>query len=218
VTETGLENESPHITSSPQPVSPSIESQVEHSAVVQAPTSSRGKKMIRTVVFIVIIALAAGGYFYISHANKTADISQLQGRVPLSQTELRNLVIANHLTVYWAGPMDGAKYTLTANTSGIAYLKYLPGGVGLNDTKTLFRVIGTYTQKKAFAVAQNTGAAPGNVGFINADGNAVVYSSSRQSNVYIGVKGKDVQIEVFDPADGQALGLVLIRGQIRQIV
>lgn len=207
----------------PEHVRPSIESQVEHAQaehaeVVQPPTRSRGKKTIRMVVFIVIIALAAGGYFYISHANKTADISQLQGKVALSETELRNLVITDHLTVYWAGPLAGAKYTLIATTPGLAYVKYLPGGVGLSDTKISFRVIGTYARKNAFQVSTYTGSLAGNVGFINADGNGVFYASLRPTNVYIGIKGKDIQIEVFDPSAGQALGLVLIRNQIRQIV
>jgi hypothetical protein len=201
-----------------EPVPASIETQVAMSSESPPTVSSRGKKALRTAVFLIIIILAAGGYYLISHANKSGDISQLQGRVTLSDSDLRNLVVTKHLTVYWAGPMAGAKYTLTANTPGVAYVKYLPGGVGLNDTKTLFRVIGTYAQKSAFRVAQNTGAAPGNVGFINADGNGVFYSSSRPSNVYIGIKGKDIQIEVFDPVVDQALGLVLVRNQIRQIV
>ena len=201
-----------------KPVPASIETKAAMSSESPPTVFSRGKKDLRTVVFLIIIILAVGGYYLISHANNSGDISQLQGRVTLSETDLRTLVVTKHLTVYWAGPMEGAKYTLTANMPGVAYVKYLPGGVGLNDTKTLFRVIGTYAQKSAFRVARNTGAAPGNVGFINADGNGVFYSKSRPSNVYIGIKGKDIQIEVFDPSVGQALGLVLMRNQIRQIV
>lgn len=182
----------------------------------EAIKSSLDKRTLRIVSFIVIAVLAIGGYFLISNANKSGNLSQIQGKVALSDTELRDLVVSKHLIVYWAGPLEGAKYTLLASTPGSAYVKYLPGGVGLNDTKT-FRAIGTYTQKNAFTVAKNAGTSPGNMSFINADGNAVFYSKGRPTNVYVGIKGKDIQVEVFDPADGQALGLVLIRNQVRQI-
>lgn len=203
------------------PVVPPIEAEAAKSAGSGRTRPSRGKRVLRTVAFIILpilLILGVGGYFLVSQANKSRDLSQIQGKVALSQSELRDLVVSKKLTVYWAGPMAGAKYTLTANTPGAAYVKYLPGGVGLNDTKTLFRVVGTYTQKNAFAVAQASRAVPGNLGFINADGNVVFYSSSRPTNVYIGIKGKDIQIEVFDPVAGQSLGLVLIRNQIRQII
>lgn len=183
-----------------------------------ATLSPKGKKNLRKVILIGVVVLAIVGYFLISNANKSSDTSQIVGKVALTETELHDLVIAKHLTVYWAGPLAGAKYTLSANTKGVVVVKYLPGGVGVNDTKTLFRAIGTYAQKSAFGIARNTGAHPGNVGFINADGNSVFYTSSRPTNVYIGIKGKDIQVEVFDPGVDQAIGLVLIRNQIRQIV
>lgn len=175
------------------------------------------KRSPRLVALILaVIVLVGGGYFLITNSNSSDD-TKTQGKVALSAQELRDIVIAKKLTVYWAGPQEGAQYALTSTGTGIAYVRYLPSGVGLNDTKTAVRAIGTYTQKDAFAVNQATGQQTGNVGFISADGNAVFYTQSRPTNVYIGIKGKDIQIEVFDPGIDQALGLVLIRGQIAQI-
>ena len=171
----------------------------------------------RKFTTIVVALVVVGGFLLFINSNKSQDLSSLTGKVALSASELHDLVAAKHITVYWAGPMDGAKYTLTANTPGTAVVKYFPGGVGLNDTKTLFRAIGTYGQKNAYQIAKNSGASPGNVGFSNADGNAIFYASSRPSNVYIGIKGKDTQVEVFDPVVDQALGLVLVRNQIRLV-
>lgn len=182
-----------------------------------ATVSTEAAKIRRKFITIAVAIVAVGGLLLFVNANKSKDLSTLTGKVALSASELHDLVVSKHITVYWAGPMDGAKYTLTANTPGIAVVKYLPGGVGLNDTKTLFRAIGTYAQKSAFTIARNSGASPGNVGFVNADGNAIFYSSSRPSNVYVGIKGHDIQVEVFDPVVDQALGLVLVRGQIRPI-
>ena len=176
--------------------------------------TKRGKSTMRFIVAIVIVILGVGGYLFFSQSNDGGDLQKIQGKVAMSEQELKDVVVAKKLTVYWAGPQTGAKYTLIATTPGIAYVRYLPGGVGLNDTKTLFRAIGTYVQKNAYAVSITAGKADGNAGFTNADGNAVFYSKARPSNVYVGIKGKDIQVEVFDPVVDQALGLVLVRGQI----
>ena len=179
--------------------------------------TKRGKSMVRFLIALVILVLAVGAYFFISNARNSGDSAKIQGKVALSEQELRDVIAAKKLNVYWAGPLTGAKYTLIATTPGIVYVRYLPGGVGLNDTKTLFRAIGTYAQKNAFSVSENAGKADGNVGFVSADGDAVFYAKGRPTNVYIGIKGKDIQVEVFDPVVDQALGLVLVRGQITLI-
>ena len=171
----------------------------------------------RVLTSLIIVALLVGGFFVVKQFRGTSDIVKIQGKVALSAQELRNVVIAKKITAYWAGPQDGAKYTLIATTPGVAFVRYLPGGVGLNDTKTLFRAIGTYTQKNAFAVSTAGANATGNAGFVSADGNAVFYSTARPTNIYIGIKGKDIQVEVFDPVVDQALGLVLVKNQVRQI-
>jgi hypothetical protein len=175
----------------------------------------RGKGKFLAIL-IAIVIIAGGGYYFISN-HSGSDTTKLQGKVALSEQELRDIVVAKKLTVYWAGPLAGAKYGLTVTGTGLAYIRYLPDGVGINDTKTLFRAVGTYVQKNAFAVNQNAGTQTGNVGFISADGNAVFYNKARPTNIYIGIKDKDIQVEVFDPGVDQALGLTLIRGQISQI-
>ncbi|MBI3428782.1 MAG: hypothetical protein HY050_01725 [Actinobacteria bacterium] len=192
------------------PIMEASEAPVEDEQVL----TKRGKSMLRFLIALVIVVLGIGGYLLIAQVNGGGDSAKIQGKVALSAQELKDVVAAKKLTVYWAGPQTGARYTLIATTPGIVYVRYLPGGVGLNDTKTLFRAIGTYAQKNAFNISQTAGAADGNVGFISADGNSVFYAKGRPTNVYIGIKGKDIQVEVFDPVVDQALGLVLVRGQI----
>jgi hypothetical protein len=184
--------------------------------VVPAKTEKgEGSRIILTLIVITIVLL--GGFFAVKHFRGTSDVAKIQGKVALSAQELRNVVVAKKITAYWAGPQEGAKYTLIATTPGVAYVRYLPGGVGLNDSKTLFRAIGTYTFKHSYEIATAGAKTPGNVGFVNADGNAVFYSSGHLTNVYVGIKGKDIQVEVFDPVENQALGLVLVKNQIVQI-
>jgi hypothetical protein len=178
---------------------------------------AESKSRRKEIAWFVIVIVLVGGFFAVQHFRGGADVNKIQGKVALSAQELRDVVVAKKLTVYWAGPQDGAKYILTATTPGVASVRYLPGGVGLNDTKTLFRAIGTYTVKNAFDVAAAATKRKGIVGFVNADGNAVFYSTGRPTNVYIGIKGKNLQVEVFDPVVNQALGWVLVKNQVRQI-
>jgi hypothetical protein len=168
------------------------------------------------IIALIALPLILGVYRFASNSS-TSDIAKIQGKVALTEQELTDVVRAKHLIIYWAGPLDGARYALIATTPGLAYLRYLPGGVGLNDTKTLFRVVGTYIVKNGFAVTQTTGAIAGNVGFTNADGNSVFYSNSRPTNIYIGVKGRDLQVEIFDPSPDIALAFVTAPNQMRQI-
>lgn len=179
------------------------------------PKKRRPLLVLGSLVAVVILGVA--GYFIISQFGSSNDAQKIQGKVAMSVDELRSVVLAKHLTVYWAGPVTGAKYALIANKPGSSFVRYLPNGNGLNDTTTSFRVIATYTQKGAFLITQSAGGVSGNVGFTNVDGNAVFYVKTRPTNVYMGIKDKDIQIEIFDPGIDQALGLSLIHTQIQQI-
>lgn len=183
-------------------------------------TARRLRRNKRTLLFgslFVVIVLGVAGYFFISHIGNGSDAQKIQGKVAMSEKDLRAIVIAKHLTVYWAGPMAGAKYALIANKPGVAFVRYLSNGNGLNETTTLFRVIATYVVKGAFPTTQSAGALVGNVGFTNVDGNSVFYVKTRPTNVYMGIKNKDIQIEIFDPGVDQALGLSLIHNLVQAI-
>ena len=185
----------------------------------QAPRVSKTAPSSRRRIFILIIvlAVAVGGYFGFNQLTGATDLQKVQGKVALSESGLRSIINAKKLTVFWTGPVAGAKYSLVATNPGIAYVRYLPDGKGLADTKNAYKAIGTYIQKNAFAVNQSAGKVSGNVGFTNVDGNAVFYAKNRPTNVYMGIRGKDIQIEIFDPLVDQALGVALIRNMVSQI-
>ena len=194
---------------------------IEHDTSSYVDLSSRKRKQGRPFVVLgslfAVIILGVAGYFIISYFSNNSDAQKIQGKVAMSADELRSIVLAKHLTVYWAGQTSGAKYALIVNKAGSSFVRYLPNGNGLNDTTTSFRVIATYTQKSAFLTTQSAGGVLGNVGFTNVDGNAVFYVKARPTNVYMGIENKDVQIEIFDPGIDQALGLSLLHNQIQQI-
>jgi len=185
--------------------------------VVIVPITKNPKRPTRLLILIIAVGiLTAGGYTFFSNSG-VADNDKIQAKVAMTEQELKDVIAAKHLIVYWAGPLEGAKYTLTATTPGIVYLKYIPGGVSFSDPKIYFRTVGTYAVPNAFVVTQSTGAKQGSVGFTNADGYAVFYSLSRPTNIYMGIKKIDIQVEIFDPRADQALALVSVQGQFRRI-
>jgi len=198
----------------------SIPGSFQRAEPVSSGISHKGKKrklLFFVMSFVLLIVLGFLVFVLISHSHGTSDLKKIQGKVALSEQELRDVVKVKHLTVYWAGPVDGDKYVLVAQKTGQAVVRYLPGGRGLLDTTDTFRVIATYVQKSAFSTTQTAGAQDGNVGFTNVDGNSVFYVKARPTNVYMGIAGKDIQLEIFDPSIDQALAIALFRGQIQQI-
>ncbi|MBI3428781.1 MAG: hypothetical protein HY050_01720 [Actinobacteria bacterium] len=177
----------------------------------------RGKGFYFIVTLLIVALLGGASYYIMGKSTRSNDALKIQGKVAMSEQELRDVVVAKKITVYWAGPLEETKYALIANKGGSTFVRYLPKGNGLNDTTTSYRVIATYIQKGAFLITQSAGNVVGNVGFTNVDGNAVFYVKTRPTNVYMGIKDKDIQIEIYDPGIDQALGLALIHNQVKQI-
>jgi hypothetical protein len=167
--------------------------------------------------FFLLVILVFLGSALISRSDRAGDLKKIQGKVAMTEQQLRNVVKAKHLSIYWAGPVAGDKYALMAQKSGEAFVRYLPAGRGLTDIGATFRIIATYVQKDAFATTRAAGAQVGNIGFTNVDGNSVFYVKLRPTNVFVGVLGKDIQLEIFDPTIDQALAIALFHGQIQPI-
>lgn len=187
------------------------------------PAKSSGKgrssRKVRLVIasIIGVAALLFASFYFGSHFRQGSDAQKMQGTVALSERGLRNLVKAQHLTVYWTGPVVGDNYTLFVPKAGTAVVRYMPAGSKINDAAPTYRLVATYVLKDAFAVTKALSAVTTNLGFINIDGHAVYYVRTRSTNVFVGLKGKDIQLEIFDPGSGQALALALFKGQIQQI-
>ena len=167
---------------------------------------------LSAIAALVVVAVTLG--LHISNKN---DVQKTQGKVAMNQKELRSIVLAKHLIVYWSGPLDGYKYALSVDKTGSSFVRYLPDGRGLNDKTSSFRVIATYSLKGAFVATQSAGTKIGNVGFTNVDGDAVFYVKTRPTNVYMGIRNKDIQVEIYDPSVDQSLGLSLIHNLIRPL-
>lgn len=181
---------------------------------------ARFRRLVPYVVTALIFSTVSYGAEYYFNSKRSASeevLLVLHGGKAVDAVQLRKVVVANHLTVYWVGPEKGAKYVLNAAVLSSISLRYLPAGASLTDTTATYREVGTFTSPNAFAVTQKAGTLANGVGFVNVDGNAVYYDSRDAKNVYIGMKDKDIQVEIFDPRPDQALAAAIMRGQVRQI-
>ncbi len=190
-------------------------------SLAKAPNSRRVIR--RFIPFLVTAILASAAtlgvvkYTEPEHFGLAFALQASKGKIALTQSQLRDLVVGEGLVVYWLGPEVGARYTLVSVNKNQNYVRYLPGGEGLGDAGANFRVVGTYETKDAFLVTQNQGKAANSFGFTNSDGNSVYYTASRPLSAYVGLKSTDDQIELFNPIAGQALADAKTPGLIKRI-
>ena len=180
----------------------------------------RFRRLIPYIVTALIFSTVSFGAEYYFNTKKSSSeeiLLVLHGGKAVDAAELRNVVVANHLTVYWVGPEKGAKYVLNAAVLSSISLRYLPAGSSLSDTTATYREVATFTSPNAFAVTKKAGTLANGVGFVNVDGNAVYYDSRDAKNVYIGMKGQDIQVEIFDPRPDQSLAAAIMRNQVQRI-
>ena len=177
-------------------------------------------------LILVAFAFLAGSlltYTVTSSSNPTPAVTTstftdvIAGKVALSETELISAVKKLGVDVYWAGPVKDAKYTLAVPAEGQAYIRYLPNGEGLTDTKPNYVVIATYTTNNAFSATQAAGNQTNGVTFINTEGAAVYYNKETPTNVYVAYPNLNYQIEVFDPIATTALDIASKQGALRLV-
>lgn len=142
---------------------------------------------------------------------------QTMGQVALTEAQLIQIVKDQKVTAFWAGPQDGAMYSLVINSNKQVFVRYLPNGKGLDDTNPDYRVIATYPQADAFNVTKTAGNQANAISFVNGDGAQVFYSKALSANVYVAFPDQPYEIEIFDPVEGAALSLATASQVIKKI-
>lgn len=176
-------------------------------------STSRNGKLGLVFAFIATAVLSAGLTYFITKpapvqfSEQTSDQAKISGGVVLTEVELKAAVKKLNLTVFWAGPLKDAKYTLNASDPKQIFVRYLPGGKGVGDTKRQYRVIATYVVPGAFASTAAAGNQTNGVTLSRADGAVVYYNKLEPTNIYLANKDSNFQIEVYDPDPNTSLQL-----------
>jgi hypothetical protein len=163
---------------------------------------------IVTAIVTVAITLGLSSLFAPNQLDTTTLAARISGGVALSEDELKDVVRELGETVYWAGPVRGAKYTINAQNTGAIYVRYLPGGKDISDNSPKFRVIATYKEANAYDATLAAGNQPNGVSLTRADESGVIYyNKNSPTNVYVAFKAQPYQIEIFDPEAETSLAL-----------
>lgn len=187
---------------------------------LKEPTRKRHVKRFLPYLITALIfsGLTFGAENFLHSKQKSVDNMTLilHGGQTIDEKQLRTLVVARGLNVYWLGSKPGMKYLInTSNASGIS-LRCISPTTG-SGTSEVYYDVGTFVSQNAFSLTQKAAQQPNGVGFVNIDGNAVYYDSRDPKNVYIGLKNADIQVEIYDPRPDQALAAALLQGNLQRI-
>jgi len=133
------------------------------------------------------------------------------GAVPVSPAVLGALARSSSAPIYWAGARPGYTYELTRTADGRTFIRYLPHGVPVG-TVLPYLTVGTYPVAGAYGITNTLAHRAGAVRIAVPGGGVGFYDASSPKNVYLAFPGSAEQIEVYDPAPGEAYRLVLSGG------
>jgi hypothetical protein len=149
--------------------------------------------------------------------NKVAASAANTGQVALTESQLRATVKTIGGSIYWAGSLKNAKYTLNHISAGQDFVRYLPNGKGLNDVTQNYRVIATYKDPNAYETVVAASKLTAGVTKTNPDGSFIFYAKDTPTHVYLVYKNVPYQIEIFDPIPGESLKMATTPGIISAI-
>jgi|SRR5215204_5483506 len=109
--------------------------------------------------------------------------------------------------VYWAGERPPLRIEVVEQDGGSVYLRYLPQGVAVGDEADLLTV-GTYPVSNAVGALRRVAQQAGVELQRAADGAVLLPNPSSPGSVYLAYPRADIEVEVYDPAPGQALRII----------
>ena len=106
--------------------------------------------------------------------------------------------------LYWIGGKSGFTYELTRAKNGNLWVRYLPAGVAVGDTRPNFLTICTYPESNALKNVQAIAKKKGVQSFSVPSGGMAVQYTARPSSVYVAFPASNQLIEIYDPAPATA--------------
>jgi hypothetical protein len=146
-----------------------------------------------------IAALAIAGCGGGSNSS-TSTTAKRAPAVAASLSDLKNLQSSLRHPIYWVGAKSNFTYELTKTNGGNVYVRYLPSGVKVGDSRPEFLTVGTYPQANAYQNIQTAAKRKGARETKLSGGGLAVENSARPTSVYVAYPNSSLLIEVFDPS------------------
>jgi hypothetical protein len=172
-----------------------------------APSSSHvnplrvGLAIAAAVIIGVVVWLVAG---------KNGSDSSTASATPssASQVELTKLATTLQHPIYWAGPKAGYTYELTKTSKGNVFVRYLPPGVKVGDSRADFVTVGTYPQTNPMRSISSALSRKGTTRFTAPSGGVAVQDGAHPTSVYLAYPHSSLLLEVFAPSPAAARAVV----------
>jgi hypothetical protein len=138
------------------------------------------------------------------------DATTFEDGVPTeaSVADLRELAEPKR-PVYWIGPPASGRLEVTKTERDAVYVRYLPPGVELGDSRPRYTTIATYASATAYRDLLRSRRSKGLKSRRIPGGGLAVWRKSPGTSVYVAYPGVKYLVEVFDPSRVRALGLAL---------
>jgi hypothetical protein len=191
-------------------------------ATLPAESSARWGTFSRITVFAVallatLIPISVGEVDSNFSASQMDRYLMLHGYYAMNEQELLDIVKFQKLDVYWTGPLVGARYVLDSSEIDRITIRYLLSGDSIDDIDSGKRVISTYRISDGYDVVAKASKVEGTSGLSTKAGNRILFYEKYPNNIYLVIKGKDLEIEIYDKEPGRALQLATTDGIVRKV-
>jgi hypothetical protein len=171
-----------------------------HAMNERAEPTTAGSRNLRLGA-VIAVAIAAAFLVWLIFIKDDDNGSSGAAAVPASTEDLRSLSDEVGHKVYWAGPRSKDTYELTRTKDGSIYVRYLPAGVKVGDSRPEFLTIGTYPHKKALDTMRQASKRKGAVTRRIEGGGLAVSNKARPRSTYLAYSSDpDLLLEVYDPS------------------
>ena len=157
---------------------------------------------------VVLVASAVVGALYLLGDSESAPPTPGEPEV-VSVDRLRSFAADRDAPVYWAGEIPDRSLELTRTGRGDVYVRYLTEDAEAGDERAVFTTVGTYPQPDAYAYLTRTGRRDGYARTQAPARGIAVWDVERPTSVYVTYPGANYVVEVYDPNERTARGLVL---------
>lgn len=151
-------------------------------------------------------ATAAALALVFSGCGGSDEPTRTPGSRVVTEQQLKTEAASIDYPIYWLGPIVGRDLELTKRSDGRIYVRYIPIGAE-GGTKDRFLTVGTYPMQDAYKVVKSISEQPGAKSPEVKNGVSGA-TQTKPESVYVAFRGKDLQIEVYDPNAVAALRAV----------
>lgn len=161
---------------------------------------------LRVAILLAVAAAAAVlvWVFAISGGDSNSSSSGSAKPTAATVTGLQQLAGSLKHPIYWAGAKANYTYELTKTKTGNVYVRYLPKGVAVGDSRADFLTVGTYPQVNPMKSISAALKRKGTTRFAVPGGGVAVQYSAHPTSVYVAYPGSSLLIEIFEPSPAQA--------------